>query len=113
MSRRRFLYTMGGQPLPEPIEVDLDWRDPGRETPHRSEEEVFGHVTATDGTDLSTRRRYNEYMKAKGLAHADDYKEHWAKKEQERAELFTGSSRKQSKAIRESVERAFYKLTKY
>lgn len=110
MSRKRYVYTSGGQPLPEPIEVDLDWRDPGREALHRSEEEVFGHVTATDGTDLSTRRRYNEYMKSRGLAHVDDYKETWEKAEQRRTRAFTEGD---SKGVREALNKAMYKLTRH
>lgn len=110
VSRKRWVYTSGGRPLPEPIEVDLDWRDPGIEPSHRSEHEIFGAQQAQDGTDISTRRRYRDYMKARGLAHMDDYKEHWAKSEQQRAELFTKGP---SKGVREAIKRAWHKKTGY
>ena len=45
----------------------------------------YENTAATDGSDISTRRRHRDYMKAHGLTTADDYRETW-KKAQERRE---------------------------
>lgn len=109
MSRRRYVYREVEPGKVEAFEVGADWVPEGRGPSLKSEEEVFGKLQATDGTDLSTRKRHREYQKAHGLALADDYRETWAKAEERRAEAFTGKAN--SKAIRESVEKAIYKLT--
>jgi len=107
MSRRRWVYTDGGRPLSEPIEVSEDYVGEVRDGHRRSEEEIYGKITATDGTDLSTRKRHRDYMKANGLALADDYKNTWAKAEQRRQEYARGNTG-QGKQIREAVARALY-----
>ena len=89
MSRKRWVYTEGGQPLSEPLEVDMDWINTSG--PCRiSEEEVYGHAVATDGTDISTRKRHREYMRANGLAMSSDFTQYWEKAEQKRARMLTG-----------------------
>jgi hypothetical protein len=111
MSRRRWVYTDGGRPLPEPVEVTEDWHNPGNELGHKSEAEVYGNLQATDGTDLSSRRKHREYMKRNGLTISEDYRQTWAKAAQERADVFNGTSTKDKKARREAVERAVYEVT--
>lgn len=109
MSRRRWLFTQDGQPLPEPIEITEDWQDPGRPGGlRRSEEEVYGHIQATDGTDLSTKRRHREYMKKHGLTLSEDYRESWKKAAEDRARAFTEGPK--SATRRESIERAMYQV---
>jgi hypothetical protein len=44
----------------------------------------YDGLRATDGTDISSRSKHREYMKANGLATADDFKESWAKAQQQR-----------------------------
>lgn len=44
----------------------------------------YDGLTATDGTDISTRSKHRAYMKANNLAMADDYKEAWAKAQEQR-----------------------------
>lgn len=108
MSRRRWLYTAGGRPLAEPVEITEDWKDESMQGGHASEEEVYGHTTATDGTDLSTRRRHREYMKRNGLTTADDFKETWRKADIDRATFYTTGG--DSKERRETIARTYHQL---
>lgn len=110
MSRRR--YAM--RPDPETgelvlVELGADYVGQRRDEGRRSEEEIYGKTTAPDGTDLSTRKRHRDYMKSKGLAMTSDYTNSWAKAADERAKYFTGQH--DSKAIRETVEKAMYQVT--
>lgn len=114
MTRRRFVYTEGGRPLPKPYEVGAEWRNQGHEGGHKSEAEVFGNLQAPDGTDISTRKRHREYMQRNGLTLTEDYREKWQKDAQERARYFTeGGGPNEKKARRESIEKAYYKLFRY
>lgn len=65
---------------------------------------------ATDGTDVSTRRRHEEYRHIHGLAMAQDYKETWKGAAAKRDALATGNQ--PTKPIREAVERAWVKRFK-
>lgn len=105
--RKRWVYTSGGRPLPEPIEVSDDWENVRGES-HRSEEEIFGKLTNPEGGDMSSRKKMRDYMKANDLAHHDDFKEHFAKKEVERRAMFTPGSRWGAKERKEDVARALY-----
>lgn len=108
---RRWVYTQGGEPLPEPIEVGGDWREVGREGGHRSEAEVYGDVGAVaTGEPIDSRKKMREYMKREGVAHASDYSpQHYEKKQAERAKAFTPGSgydkSRREKAIRTAVEK--------
>lgn len=109
MSRRRFVYREVEPGKVESFEVTDDWRPTNADTGHKSEEEVFGKLQHSDGTDLSTRKRHREFMKSRGLTLSDDYKDHWAKAEQRRADLFSGKG--SDKGVRQSLEKAVYQLT--
>lgn len=81
MSRRRFVWD------PErncTVEVTPEYVGQRRLGGHTSEAEVYGNLTATDGTDLSSRRKHREYMAHHGLAMADDFKGSWARAAAER-----------------------------
>lgn len=73
MSRRRYVYTQGGVPLPEPIEVSDDWSGAERRAQVPTEELIYGGVAATDGTPINTRKRHRDYLAARGMAMASDY----------------------------------------
>lgn len=47
---------------------------------------------APDGTVISGRVAYNEYCRKNGVTNPADFKETWARAEQERAKLFTPGS---------------------
>jgi hypothetical protein len=49
----------------------------------------YDGLRATDGTDISTRKKHREYMKQHGLTTADDYSSSWAKAKKEREDYYT------------------------
>lgn len=44
----------------------------------------YDGMRATDGSDISSRRKHREYMKRNNLTTTDDFKDTWAKAQQER-----------------------------
>lgn len=111
-TRGRWVYTDGGKPLEEPEQVGGEWVDPGRQAPRRSEEEVYGKVQATDGTDISSRTKRREYMKRHGVTDASDYSPAWWDKTQkQRKERALGQDR-QSREHRREVMRAAFERTR-
>lgn len=88
MTRRRWVYTQCGEPLPEPVEVTADWADAPRQ-PLRVDVSYMDGLCATDGTDISSKRKRREYMNARGLADADDFKGEWARAAKEREQAFS------------------------
>ena len=104
--RKRWLYTQGGEPLPEPIEVSDDWRNTLPRAQTATEELIYGGVRATDGTDISSRTKRREWMKQNNLADADDFKGVWERAEKERAHYYQGTHDRRE--LRETVGRAMY-----
>ena len=110
MTRRTYVYTSGGRPLPEPYEVTDDWRNPGSESTGDLAKFAYDNLRATDGTDISSRTKHREYMKHNGLALADDFKQTWQQARAERDAYFRGE--KLNPSYREAVGRAEYQLSK-
>lgn len=105
MSRKRYLYTQGGVPLPEPIEVCEDWSNslgPAK----RSEAEVYGNLVTAEGVDVSSRKRYREHCQRAGVTHYSDFRGEWAQAEKRRAALASGELTRRDCA--EAVGRAMY-----
>ena len=100
MARRRWVYTEGGKPLPEPIEVSEDWSNTVRRVDVVTDLYMDG-VAATDGTDIGSRKKRRAYMQAHGLADADDFKGEWAKADRERQAMRHGNfdTRERKEAI--------------
>jgi hypothetical protein len=101
VSRRRYRYDEEAKAL---VEVSLDYR------PEPRTELMMGECyqgRALDGTDISSRRKFNEHLRATGLAPAADFTETWAKAEKERVSKVDGSP---NRARREAVERSIYQL---
>ena len=44
----------------------------------------YDGLRATDGTDISSRTKHREYMKANGLTTVDDFQNSWAKAQEQR-----------------------------
>lgn len=106
MSRRRWVYTEGGQPLAEPLEVTEE-----AQAPARLEVAAGGFYEgqrALDGTDVSTRRRFNEYLRRTNCAVADDFKTTWADAAKARADALAG--RKRNPQLRETIGRVAYQM---
>ncbi len=109
MSRTRYVYRKNSETGEvEAFNVSEDFVGERRDGNHRSEEEVYGKVQATDGTDLSTRRRHREYMARNGLTIADDYKGEWEKAAKVREQAATPGAGYDRKERREQIGRALY-----
>lgn len=101
MTRRRWVQING-----ELVEVDPSTYEPTV----RSANAMWGDrhydgQRTQDGVDISTRTKHREYMKARGLSHADDYKETWAKAQRQREAFMTRGT---DPTRREDVARAIF-----
>jgi hypothetical protein len=90
-------------------EADLD--DVGEETlaihsPILVDRYMEG-TAATDGTDIGSRGKRREYMKQKGLADADDFKNQWDRAKKEREAHYTeGGTDKDRRERKEALASA-------
>ena len=66
--------------------VDLNDPEPeqAKDAPIMVDRWMEGTKSPIDGADIGSRRKLNQYMKDRGLAIADDFKDTWAAKERER-----------------------------
>lgn len=104
MARRRFIQMK--EPPYELIEVTDDYSAPARGDSALWGDRSYEGMRAPDGTDISSRTKHREYMKAKGLTTADDFKDTWARAKVERENYMqNGGSFK-----RADIERAIYSL---
>jgi len=106
MSRRRYRYD---EELKQMVEIGDGWQPTHRfHGGATTEEIVYGHARATDGTPLHTRRRHREYMKQNGLAMHQDFTETLAKKRAEREKFFTEGP--DSRDLHNDIGRTLYEL---
>lgn len=105
--RRRYVWDAA---LGQCVEVTPDFTGQRRDEGRRSEEEVYGHCTATDGTDLSTRTRHRNYMRQNGLTVASDYTQTWQQKGAELKKVVTPGSGHDSRERREQIGRTMYEM---
>jgi hypothetical protein len=104
MTRRRWIQD---RKTGELIEVTSDYQaearaDSGALWGDRS----YEGLRAQDGTDISSRTKHREYMKANNLTTIDDFKDSWARAKESRERYMTeGGSFK-----RADIERAIYQL---
>jgi hypothetical protein len=109
MARKRYAYRLNEETgLAEAVEVDLDYRPPARV--EISMDRHYENTAMTDGTDVGSRRKYNEYLKRTGMAPADDFKETWAKAAKEREAIAQGGH--DSAERRDQIGRTIYQLEK-
>lgn len=103
-TKGRTVYTSGGEPLPEPIEVGAEWSDAQSRAQTPTEELTYGGIKATDGTPINSKKKHREYLKQNGLAMAGDYSESF------RERVIASRDREETKAIREAVDRSVHKI---
>lgn len=82
MTRRRYIQMK--EPPYELVEVTDDYTLPPRADSTLWGDRNYEGLVAPDGTDISSRTKHREYMKAKGLTTMDDFKDSWAKAKIER-----------------------------
>ena len=109
MSRKLWVYTEGGRPLPEPIEVDRDWRNAAVSTGDLGKFQ-YDNLRAIDGTDISSRTKHRNYMKANGVTMASDFQGTWQDAANERQQIQSGTHDKAAR--HEAVGRALYERSK-
>lgn len=105
MTKKRYIQSK--EPPYDLIEVSDDYTAPVRvDSGVLWGDRSYDGMRATDGTDISTRTKHREYMKANGLTTADDFKETWAKAQESRERYRTqgGSFRKSD------IERAIHHI---
>ena len=109
MTRRRWVYVEG-----QAMEVAADYEQPTAATqvPVLNDRHYDG-LRATDGADISTRRKHREYMKRHGLTTMDDFTQTWKKEAGEREKRFAGHDPSRKRDFAEAVEklRSGYKPT--
>jgi hypothetical protein len=98
-TRGRFVYRDG-----QAVNVDDDWTDAPARAGTVTEELVYGGIKATDGTDISSRKKHREYMKAHGLAMAGDYSDSYRQREA------ASQDRQEEKKIRAQVDRDVHEI---
>jgi hypothetical protein len=111
---KRYVYRPG-HPKASPrgfVDVnDLGWeQEPQAKNAPILSGRFYENVAAQDGTDIGSRKKYREYMKAKGLTSMSDYTETWKKAEKEREKA--ASPEWDQKQRREDVARAWYERNK-
>ena len=110
MSRRRWVYRQNEETgRVEAVEVGTEHQPAARI--EFSMDRHYEGLRATDGTDIGSRRKHQEYMRLNGLTTADDYKETWAKAAERRAQFFNGGGdAAEHKARQETIGRVMYEL---
>lgn len=104
----RWVYTQGGVPLPEPIEVGRDWTNPGASSTGDLGKFQYAGLRAPDGTPLDSRDAHRRYMREKGLALASDFTGTWERQAQERAKVLSGEAghEDRKRAVAQAMEKA-------
>lgn len=104
MTRRRYVQD---RKTGELIEVTADYQPELRvDSGALWGDSSYAGLRATDGTDISTRTKHREYMKANGLTTVDDFEKSWAKAQEKRERYFQeGGS-----FDRSAIERAIHHL---
>lgn len=108
MTRKRYIWD---DKLKELVEITPDYRSSAKGKDALNHlgglwgDRHYDGLRATDGADISSRRKHREYMRRTGLTTADDFKDTWARAKQEREHYMQhgGSVRKQD--IRAAIDR--------
>ncbi len=66
----------------------------------------YDGLKAPDGSDISTRSKHRDYMKANGVTMADDFKQTWSQAKEQREKFYT----KGGSFSRGDIERAMYQV---
>lgn len=102
MAKRRFIQING-----ELVEVTDDCQAPLRnDSGVLWGDRSYAGLKAPDGTDISSRSKHREYLKATGLTTTDDFKSQWARQTEAR-ERYVQSGGSINRA---DIQRAIAKL---
>lgn len=109
MARRRYVYRRNpdtGQV--ESVEVGEDYVQPDSERVPVTTDRYMEGIRATDGTDISSRQKRNEWMKRNNFVDVSDCQGMWAKAAKEREAISQGKHDKAAR--REAIGRAIHQL---
>lgn len=87
MSRRRYIQD----PITGEL-IERDYYTPPSEghSAYVQGDSIYADLgRATDGAPIDSRTKHREYMRAKGLTVADDFKGQWQRQAKDRADFFT------------------------
>lgn len=65
----------------------------------------YDGLRATDGSDISSRKKHRDYMRKMGYTTADDYKTSWAKAKREREHYMQNGGSVRRQDIAAAIER--------
>jgi hypothetical protein len=105
--RRKYRYDPESG---EMVEVTADYAPPGKKGSLNHLGGLWGDrhydgLRATDGTDISTRKKHREYMKRNGLATADDFKGQWERDKKTREHYMQNGGTIRRSDIAAAIER--------
>ncbi len=94
----------------ELVEMGADWTGAPLRAQTPTEELLYGGVRATDGADISSKRKLREYFHRTGFTHASDFTQQWECQAAEREKARTPGSGYGSRERRETIGRVAYEL---
>ena len=65
----------------------------------------YDGLRATDGTDISSRSKHREYMRANNLTTADDFTQTWKKQAEQRNAVFAGQDNARGADIQAAIQK--------
>jgi hypothetical protein len=92
--------------------VDLDYALEEKQALHAPilAGRFYENTAATDGVDIGSRKKHREYMKSRGLAMADDFKQTWGQDARNREAIRKGQNDRRER--REAIERTIHQIHK-
>lgn len=105
--RRRFVYREDDEGNVHAVEIGDDYQLAERRAPVTTEGVVYSNARATNGTDLSSRKRHRDYLKQNNLAMYSDYEKSMPKLEESRKKIALGDAdtRERKQQIYDSMQR--------
>lgn len=108
MTRRKWVYD---EELKEMVEVTPEYRPAGKTKDALNHlgglwgDRHYDGLRATDGADISSRKKHREYMRRTGLTTADDFKSDWAAAKERREHYYQHGGTIRKKDIVEAIHK--------
>lgn len=102
------VYTAPGYEPPvchAPMERFFTAADPTRALDLLTSDAIYDGLTASDGTDISTRAKHREYMRRNNLTTVDDFAQSWKQAARERDERMAGVDASRVRDIVDAVHK--------
>jgi len=107
VTRRRYIWDDEVKDL---VEI-TPGHDPGRKKDAANHlgslwgDRHYDGLRATDGADISTRKKHRDYMRKMGLTTADDFRSQWDKAKREREHYMQNGGTIRRQDIKDAIER--------